>query len=153
MVTEAEVLARWKEIQNDEEKLLFIVGGPGSGKSKIIRGLAFQDGWKYMEAKDLINEDFLEFARDLRPEMAKEEVCTALKATGSEVVLLDNVVVLFAPILNLNPIALLKNLSKKYPLIVGWRGSFDGEKLYLEHNGNPHYSSIEVEYPNHIITL
>lgn len=32
MVTVQDVKARWDEIQNDDERILFIVGGPGSGK-------------------------------------------------------------------------------------------------------------------------
>ena len=126
MVTAQDIKERWESLQADEERILFIVGGPGSGKSKLIRELAEQDGWKYIEAKELIDDEFLEIARDLRPDMAKDVMCKALKACGSDVILLDNVNVLFAPILNLKPIELLKTVSAMYPIVVGWRGRFDG---------------------------
>ena len=51
MVTAQDIKERWNSLQADEERILFIVGGPGSGKSKLIRELAEQDGWKYIEAK------------------------------------------------------------------------------------------------------
>ena len=51
MVTDADVLKRWKYIAQDDEKLLILIGGPGSGKSKLIRELTFQDGWKICEAR------------------------------------------------------------------------------------------------------
>lgn len=153
MVTEQDVMKRWEEIQNDEEKILFIVGGPGSGKSKIMRILAEEKGWRYLEAKDLIDEEFLELARDTRPQMAKDVVCTALKSCHSEVVLIDSVEVLFAPILNIEPIALLKAISQVHPIMVGWRGHLDGNTLYLEHRNNPKFFSVEVENPNHVITV
>ena len=60
MVTAQDIKARWDELENVEERILFVVGAPGSGKSKLIRELAEQDGWKYIEAKDLIEEEFLE---------------------------------------------------------------------------------------------
>lgn len=153
MVTAEEIKQRWSEIQNDEEHILFIVGGPGSGKSKLIRELAEQDGWKYVEAKDLIEEEFLEVARDLRPEMAKDEITKVLRAYNSEVVMIDGVNVLFAPILNLKPMELLRTISKVYPIVVGWRGRLEGDKLYLEHNGDPNYYVHDIVYPNHVIEV
>lgn len=153
MVTSEDIKQRWAEIQKDEEHILFVVGGPGSGKSKLIRELAEQDGWKYVEAKDLIEEEFLEVARELRPEMAKDEITKVLRAYNSEVVLIDGVNVLFAPILNLKPMELLRTISKVYPIVVGWRGSLDGNTLYLEHNGDPKYYAHEVVYKNHVIEV
>ena len=82
MVTAQDIKERWESLQADEERILFIVGGPGSGKSKLIRELAEQDGWKYIEAKELIDDEFLEIARDLRPDMAKDVMCKALKSSG-----------------------------------------------------------------------
>jgi len=57
MVTVQDVKERWEKIQGDDERILFIVGGPGSGKSLLIRELSEQKGWKYLEAKQLIEEE------------------------------------------------------------------------------------------------
>ena len=46
MVIDAEVLKRWKYIAQEDEKLLIIIGGPGSGKSQLIRDLTYQEGCK-----------------------------------------------------------------------------------------------------------
>ena len=74
MVTEQDVLNRWNEIQSDSEKILFIVGGPGSGKSSIIRSLASDQKWEYIEAKELLSEELLEVARDQRPEVVRQMI-------------------------------------------------------------------------------
>ena len=74
MVTVQDVKERWEKIQNDDERILFIVGGPGSGKSLLIRELSEQKGWKYLEAKQLIEEEFLLVPRDERPQLAEEVI-------------------------------------------------------------------------------
>lgn len=153
MVTSADVMARWTEIQNDDERILFVVGGPGSGKSRIIRELSENEGWKYIEAKELIDEALIEIRPEDRPQQASDCIYKCLKACQSQVVLIDSIDVLFAPILNIDPIALLRDLSKTYPIVVGWRGRFDGTQLHLEHNNNPEYFKFEVNNKNHVISI
>ena len=104
MVTVQDVKERWEQIQNNDERILFIVGGPGSDKSLLIRELSEQKGWKYLEAKQLIEEEFLLVPRDERPQLAEEVIRRALSRSDTEVVLIDGSNLLFAPILNLNPL-------------------------------------------------
>ena len=153
MVTVQDVKERWEQIQGDEERILFIVGGPGSGKSLLIRELAEQKGWKYLEAKQLIEEEFLLLPRDERPKLAEDVIRRALTRSDTEVVLLDGINVLFAPILNLEPLDILKTISKTYPIVVGWRGHLEGDQLYLEHNNNPKHAVVTISQPEHVIVI
>lgn len=153
MVTDAEVLKRWKYIAQGDEKLLIITGGPGSGKSKLIRELTFQDGWKLCEAKDLFDDEFLEVPRADRPEKAISLIFAAIHRLNARVVMIDNVEFLFAPILNLDPIEMLKQLSRECPIIVSWRGHLDGNTLYFEHHGDAKYAKFTIDDPNHVISL
>ncbi len=153
MVTVQDVKERWEQIQGDEERILFIVGGPGSGKSLLIRELAEQKGWKYLEAKQLIEEEFLLVPRDERPKLAEDVIRRALTRSDTEVVLLDGINVLFAPILNLEPLDILKTISKTYPIVVGWRGHLEGDQLYLEHNNNPKHAVVTISQPEYVIVI
>ena len=153
MVTVQDVKERWEQIQGDEERILFIVGGPGSGKSLLIRELAEQKGWTYLEAKQLIEEEFLLVPRDERPKLAEDVIRRALTRSDTEVVLLDGINVLFAPILNLEPLDILKTISKTYPIVVGWRGHLEGDQLYLEHNNNPKHAVVTISQPEHVIVI
>ena len=153
MVTDSEGLERWKYIAQGDEKLLIITGGPGSGKSKLIRELTFQDGWKLCEAKDLFDDEFLEVPRADRPEKAISLISAAIHRLNARVVMIDNVEFLFAPILNLDPIEMLKQLSRECPIIVSWRGHLDGNTLYFEHHGDAKYAKFTIDDPNHVISL
>ena len=153
MVTDADVLKRWKYIAQEDEKLLILIGGPGSGKSKLIRELTFQDGWKICEARELFDDEFLEIPRADRPEKAMSLISTAIHRLNARVVMIDNVEFLFATMLNLNPVQMLKDLSKECPIIVSWRGSLEGNTLYFEHNGDPKYAKFTIEDPKHVMSL
>ncbi len=76
-----------------------------------------------------------------------------LSRSDTEVVLLDGINVFFAPILNLKPFELLKTISKKYPIVVGWRGHIEGDRLYLEHNNNPKHAVVSIAHPDHVIAI
>lgn len=48
---------RWEKIQGDDERILFIVGSPSSGKSLLIRELSRAEGLEILD-KQLIEESF-----------------------------------------------------------------------------------------------
>jgi len=132
MVTVQDVKERWEQIQNNDERILFIVGGPGSGKSLLIRELSEQKGWKYLEAKQLIEEEFLLVPRDERPQLAEEVIRRALSRSDTEVV---------------------KTISKTYPIVVGWRGHLEGDQLYLEHNNDPKHAVVTITKPERVMVI
>ena len=134
MVTVQDVKERWEQIQNNDERILFIVGGPGSGKSLLIRELSEQKGWKYLEAKQLIEEEFLLVPRDERPQLAEEVIRRALSRSDTEVVLIDGI-------------------NKTYPIVVGWRGHLEGDQLYLEHNNDPKHAVVTITKPERVMVI
>ncbi|MDU3878860.1 MAG: BREX-3 system P-loop-containing protein BrxF [Veillonella sp.] len=136
MVTVQDVRERWEQIQGDDERILFIVGGPGSGKSLLIRELSEQKGWKYLEAKQLIEEEFLLVPRDERPQLAEEVIRRALSRSDTEVVLIDGM-----------------TISKTYPIVVGWRGHLEGDQLYLEHNNDPKHAVVTITKPDRVMVI
>ena len=101
----------------------------------------------------LIEEEFLLVPRDERPQLAEEVIRRALSRSDTEVVLIDGINVLFAPILNLNPLELLKTISKTYPIVVGWRGHLEGDQLYLEHNNDPKHAVVTVTKPERVMVI
>ncbi len=122
-------------------------------KSLLIRELSEQKGWKYLEAKQLIEEEFLLVPRDERPKLAEDVIRRALSRSDTEVLLLDGINVLFAPILNLNPLELLKTISKTYPIVVGWRGHLEGDQLYLEHNNDSKHAVVTITKPERVMVI
>jgi hypothetical protein len=115
------------------EQLVLIVGKPGSGKSKIMRELGARRGFKYMDAQQLITDEILELMPKTRSQEAPDIMEKIVVQEEVEVVLLDGLQILFAPILRLDPLALLRRLSEKHKIVAAWPGGYqDGKLTYLE---------------------
>ena len=123
------------EVQQTPEQLVLVVGKPGSGKSKILRELAGMRGWDYVECLTLVTEELLELVPKARPQQALAIMAKILAELNAEVVLLDGIQVFFAPVLHLDPLLLLRQLSKRQTIIAAWPGEYDGENLLFRQTG------------------
>lgn len=122
-----------QELKGTGEKLVLIVGKPGSGKSKVMRELATNRGWRYLDCRQLLTEELLELVPKARPKEAPHIIDRMLEAEKADVILLDSVQILFTPMLHLEPLTLLKQLSRRQTVVAAWPGSFEGGKLtYME---------------------
>lgn len=122
------------DAQKKDEKLVLIVGQPGSGKSKVMRSLADMRGWKYLEAGQLVTDELLELVPRVRAREAPAIMGKVLSSSLSEVYLIDNLQLLFTPLLQLDPFPLLKHLSRKHTIVASWPGFFENGNLYFEYN-------------------
>lgn len=127
------------------EKLVLLIGRPGSGKSKVLRELATMRGWKYVDTRSLITDEILEMAPKARPQQVPYLMSDFLADLDGEVILLDGIEVLFAPVLNLDPLALIRQISRKHTLVVGWPGEVVSGNLMIDYNGNRKLCSGETE--------
>lgn len=118
-----------REKQKGAECLVLLVGRPGSGKSKLLRELAAVRGWKYVNCRTLLTEEMLEMVPKMRAQEAPRLIVSALEALKPEVVVLDDLQVLFAPVLQVDPLQLLRQLSRKFSVVAAWPGMFDGTRL------------------------
>ena len=120
-------------VEGAQDRLVLVVGKPGSGKSKMMRELATNRGWRYINCRELVTDELLELVPKARPQEAPQIMGSMLTRLQAEVVLLDNLQVLFTPMLNLDPLALLKHLGRKHTLVAAWPGAYeDGTLSYLE---------------------
>jgi hypothetical protein len=60
-------------------------------------------------------------------------------ASAADVVLLDNVEVLFDVSLKQDPLRLLQGLSRNKTVVAAWSGSIDGEHMVYATPGHPEY--------------
>jgi predicted ATP-dependent serine protease len=120
-----------REGQKTAERLVLLVGRPGSGKSKLLRELSTIRGWQYVNCRAFLTEELLEMVPKVRAQEATGIITKALDAHKAEVIVLDDMQVLFAPVLQVDPLQLLKQLGRKFTIVAAWPGEFDGSNLKI----------------------
>ncbi len=132
-----------------ENGLIFVTGKPGSGKSKVLREAAHEKHWQYVDARELISEEFLAIPQNERQNSAPQLMGDILKGYDSEVILLDRVQTLFVPVFRLEVDALLEKLSERFIIVVAWPGYQEADKLcYDKFDGS---ESIRIPVSDHTI--
>lgn len=127
------------------ERLILVVGQPGSGKSKIMRDLSATHGWEYVDSCALITEELLELMPNDRAKQAVQIMDGILEKLTTEVIVLDGIQVLFAPVLHIDPLQLLQTLSRRHTLVVAWPGKIENAKLIFNQDGRIPYREYDAQ--------
>jgi len=75
-----------------------------------------------------LTDELIELVPRVRQQQAPAIMDAVLQGLPAKTFLLDGIEVLFKPVLCLEPLVLLKQLSRKYSLVVAWPGEFDNDK-------------------------
>jgi hypothetical protein len=115
------------EVRAGYERLVLIVGPPGSGKSAALRDAAGARGWPVINLSLDLAQRMLELPVQQRPGRALDTIRALLDELDSDVACLDNIELLFGPSLQLDPLGLLQSLSRQKTLVAVWHGGTTGK--------------------------
>ncbi|NLX90051.1 MAG: BREX-3 system P-loop-containing protein BrxF [Firmicutes bacterium] len=126
-----------------EEKLVILVGPPGSGKSRILRQLSKKNN--YLNLSEELSRRLLSIPREKRPEQVFYLLQEIVESQQESVLLFDNIEILFLPELDLEPLKVLSKLSREKTIVAAWVGSFDGSQLIWSEPGRPDYKVFSTD--------
>lgn len=112
------------------EELVFITGKPGSGKSQVLRDLSKKKSYPIVDCKSFAIS-VAGVHENAREDKIVDTVLESLEAYNTDYVLLDRLQVFLQEGLGINPLEVLKKISKKQKLVVAWTGFYDNEMLYF----------------------
>ncbi|MFR5748089.1 MAG: BREX-3 system P-loop-containing protein BrxF [Thomasclavelia spiroformis] len=109
-----------EKAKENENKLILIVGLPGSGKSKSIHEYSKDSGIPILDLDNIFKDTTNNIA---------EVMDNFLVTYNKDVLLLDNKKILYAKDSNIDMLSFLKNLAEKLIVVATWNGKVDNNKL------------------------
>lgn len=128
---------------------LVLLAAPGeSGKTSLLHELCDIRSCPLINVNLGLSQKLLELPRNKRPAKVDRVFGEIIEASDGDLVVLDDLEVLFDPVLQVDPLRLLKGHSRNKTLIASWNGTFhDGTLSYAEPD-HPEYKSYrDVDIP------
>lgn len=128
-------------------KLVLLVGPIGTGKTELLRQLAESKGCPYLNVNLHLSQRMLELPRTRRPRQVDRIFNAIVDEHRGDLLVLDNLEILFDSSLQIDPLRLLKAASRKQTIVAAWCGAVhDGTLTYAEpdHAEYKSYRDVDV---------
>lgn len=127
-------------------KLILLVGRPGCGKSALLAELANRRGMKVMNVGAVLGGRLAAMPqrqRALQANVVMREL--ADEYASGDLLLLDNIELLFDRALKLDPLDLLKRHAHARRVVAVWPGALRDGRLSYAEMGHPEYQDYGLE--------
>lgn len=124
-------------------RLVILSGAPGSGKTTVLQSVAQKLGCFLVNVNLELSKKMLDLTRTQRSRQVERLLKEVIAAAPGDVVLLDNLEILFDTALEVEPLRLLQVSSRNRTIVASWNGSFrDGTLTYAE-PGHPEFIQLK----------
>lgn len=127
----AEIKKRIDEVQALYFQLILLVGGAQTGKTAVLQGLAESLSVPLINVNLELSRRLLDLTERQRALQTPRLLGEIVGEATNELVLLDNIEILFDVHLKQDPLRLLQGLSRNKTVVAAWNGSIvDGHMTY-----------------------
>ncbi len=120
-------------------RLIILVAPAGSGKTAILQGIQEQKSYQLVNINLELSRRMLELTERQRALQLPRLLSEIVNAPVGDVVLLDNIELLFDVSLKQDPLRLIQGLSRNRTLVVAWNGSVNSGHLTYAMPEHPEY--------------
>lgn len=120
-------------------RLVMLVAPAGSGKTVALQDVHERTAAPLVNVNLELSRRMLDLTERQRALQLPRLLAEIVGASAADVVLLDNVEVLFDVSLKQDPLRLLQGLSRNKTVVAAWSGSIDGEHMVYATPDHPEY--------------
>lgn len=120
-------------------RLVLVVGPARSGKTRLLQATAAANAWPLINLNQRVSELLMELTQRQRALRVPRLVGDVLGSTGADIVLVDNLELLFSPDLAQDPLRLLQGLARNRTVVASWPGVMVGKQLTYAELSHPEY--------------
>lgn len=132
-------------LSQNYHRLLLLTGKAGSGKTEILKDVSMRLRLHVLNLNKELSHRMLQLTERQRPLKASKIVKEIINSKSQDVLLIDNIELLFDVSLKIDPMHLLKGMSRNKTLIISWSGQVDnGAVIYAESN-HPEYKKYPID--------
>jgi len=134
-------------------RLIILVAPAGTGKTAVLKEVNERTKASLVNVNLELSRRMLELTERQRWLQLPRLLTEIVNASGDDLILLDNVEVLFDISLKQDPLRLLQGLSRNKTVVAAWSGSSDGQHIVYATPDHPEYrryalTDFLVVYPD-----
>lgn len=126
-------------------RLILVVAPSGSGKTTALLNVREKTGAPMVNVNIELSKRLLDLTERQRILHIPRLLDEILTQTGSNIILLDNIEILFDVSLRQDPLRLLQGLSRNRTLVVAWNGTISKGNIIYAVPEHPEYRKYEVQ--------
>lgn len=125
-------------------RLIVLAAPAGAGKTEALQNVHEQIGAPLVNVNLELSRRMLDLTARHRTLQLPQLLSGVVNASPGDVILLDNIEVLFDVSLKQDPLRLLQGPSRNKTLVVAWNGRVDGAQLIYATPDHPEYRRYSV---------
>ena len=126
-------------------RLVLVVGREGTGKTSALRAVGESINTALTNVNLELSRRMLDLTERQRPLRVQRLLEMILAEHESDVVLLDNIEILFDVALRQDPLRLLQGLSRARKVAAAWNGSIEDRYIHYAEPGHPEYRRYPMD--------
>ena len=126
-------------------RLVILVAPAGGGKTSALNAIHNQTSASLINVSLELSRRMLDLTERQRALELPRIFSEIVNELSSEVVLLDNIEIIFDPSLKQDPLRLLQGISRNTTVVAAWNGNIDHGHIVYASPGHPEYKKYPLK--------